>query len=439
MDPTVISSLVMIILLILLILMGVPISISVGLSSIVTLLIFVSLDKATALAANRIFSGINSFSLLAIPFFILAGSIMNTGGIAKRLVNFAKLFTGRLPGSLAQTNIIANMIFGAVSGSAAAGAAAVGGIMGPMQEEEGYGKKFSTAVNIASAPSGMLIPPSNTLIIYSTVAGTVSISALFMAGYIPGILWGIGNMIVAGVMAKKLGYKGSSNNIPLRDKIKIILSVTLDAIPSLLLIVIVIGGILKGIFTASESSVIAVVYATILSGVFYKSLKLKDVPRVLLESANITGIVIFIIGVSTIMSYVMAYTEIPKTIAETFLSITTNKYILLLIMNVVLLIIGTFMDPTPAILIFAPIFLPICQSFGMDPIQFGIIITFNLSIGCMTPPVGTIMFTGCRVANMKIEDVIKTLIPFVVVTILILFLVTYLEPISMAIPRMIGL
>jgi len=416
-----------------LLIIGVPISIGIGLSSTLAMALILPFENAMVTSAQRLFIGTNSFSLLAIPFFILAGNIMNNGGIAIRLVNCAKVISGKLPGSLAQSNIVANMLFGAISGSGVAAAAAVGGTMGPLQEKEGYSKEFSAAVNIASAPTGMLIPPSNTLIVYSTVAGSVSVSALFIAGYIPGILWGLGVMIIAGIMAKKEGYISKDSYSLKRG-----LMVFLDAIPSLLLIVIVIGGILKGVFTATEGSAIAVVYSLVLSFI-YRALKPKDLPRILLDSARMTAIVIFMIGVSSIMSWVMAFTNIPQIIANALLSITSSKIIILLIMNVILLVIGTFMDPTPAVLIFTPIFLPMAESFGMHPVQFGIMIVFNLCIGTITPPVGPILFTGCKVGGVTIEQVFRRLIPFFIVTAVILLLVTFLPELSLTLPRLLDL
>lgn len=358
---------------------------------------------------------------------------MNTGGIAIRLINCAKLFGGRFYGPLAQANVVANMLFGAISGSGVAAAAAVGGTISPIEEKEGYDKKFSAAVNICSAPTGMLIPPSNTLIVYSTVAGSVSVSALFIAGYIPGILWGIGIMIVAAIMAKKLKYKSENKN-SFKEGMKVVL----DAVPSLLLIIIVIGGILKGVFTATEGSAIAVVYSLFLSFI-YKEMKLSDLPKIFLSSAQMTAIVIFMIGVSSIMSWGMSFAHIPQKIAEILLGITDSKIVILIIMNILLLIIGTFMDPTPAVLIFTPIFLPIVQSFGMTPVHFGIMLVFNLCIGTITPPVGPILFTGCKVGRVTIEEVFKWLLPFYLITIIILFIVTFVPSFSLVLPRLFGL
>lgn len=422
-------ALVMVTILVVLLVIGAPIGVAIGMSSAVSMICMIPADVSFATSAQRIFAGSNSFSLIAIPFFILAGNIMNNGGIAQRLVNCAKVISGRMPGALAQSNVVANMLFGAISGSGAAAAAAMGGTIGPLEEKEGYDKNYSTAVNVASAPVGMLIPPSNTMIVYSSVAGSVSIAALFMAGYIPGILWGGAVMVLAGIMAKKRGYQAES-----RVPLKVALKTFWQAIPSLLLIVIVIGGI----FTATEGSAIAVVYATVLS-LIYRAFKIKDIPRIVLEAAKTTGIITFMIGLSSIMSWAMAFTGIPDMIAKAILGLTTNRFLILLLINVLLLVVGTFMDVTPAILIFTPILLPICKSLGMDAIHFGILLCFNLSIGTITPPVGTILFTGCRVGGTTIESVIKTLLPYFGVILIALLLVTYIPQISMFLPHILGL
>lgn len=409
MDLAVQVGLIIFISLVIFLALGVPISISIGLSSTLAMLVILPFNGAMITSAQRMFIGTNSFSLLAIPFFILAGNIMNTGGIAIWLINCAKLFGDRFYGPLAQVNVVANMLFGAISGSGVA------------------------AVNICSAPTGMLIPPSNTLIVYSTVAGSVSVSALFIAGYIPGILWEIGVMIVAAIMAKKLKYKSETQN-SFKEGIKVVL----DAVPSLLLILIVIGGILKGVFTATEGSAIAVVYSLFLSFI-YKEMKLSDLPKIFLSSAQMTAIVIFMIGVSSIMSWGMSFAHIPQKIAEMLLGITDSKIVILIIMNILLLIIGTFMDPTPAVLIFTPIFLPIVQSFGMTPVHFGIMLVFNLCIGTITPPVGPILFTGCKVGRVTIEEVFKWLLPFYLITIIILLVVTFVPSFSLVLPELFGL
>ena len=418
-----------------LLLIGIPISVTIGISSVLSILTALPWENAVFTAAQRIFTGINSFSLLAIPFFVLAGIIMNNGGIAIKLVNFATLLSGKLPGSLAHTNVVGNMLFGAISGSGTAAAAAIGGTMSPLQDEAGYDKDFSAAVNIASAPTGLLIPPSNSLIIYSLVSGGTSVAALFMAGYIPGILWGLGVMIVAFFIARKRGYKNNAERPTFMQALKIFL----DALPSLSLIVIIIGGIIRGIFTATEGAAIAVVYSLLLSMLFYKSIKIKDLPRILLESINMTAMIVFLIGVSSIMSWVLAFTNVPTYITQLILGISDNPVIILLIMNILLLVVGTFMDLTPAILIFTPIFLPIAQNLGMDTIQFGIMLVFNLCIGTITPPVGNTLFVGCRVAKTKIEGVIKNILPFYVSIFVVLMLLTFIPAISLFLPRVMGM
>lgn len=427
------TAVVMVVLLVAMLAMGVSISVSVGLSSAVAMLCMLPADISFATSAQRLFAGANSFSLIAIPFFILAGNIMNNGGIAERIVNVAKVIAGRMPGALAQSNVVANMLFGAISGSGAAAAAAMGGTIGPLEEKEGYDPTYSAVVNIASAPTGMLIPPSNLMIVYSTIAGSVSVAALFMGGYLPGLLWGAAVMVLAGITAKKRGYVAEAR-VPLRQALRIVL----DAVPSLLLIVIIIGGILGGVFTATEASAVAVAYATVLA-FLYKGIGLKDLPRIILDSAKMTGIITLMIGLSSIMSWVMAFTGLPDLIANGILSLTQNRYIILVLMNVILLVVGTFMDPTPAVLIFTPIFLPICQSFGMHPVQFGIMVSMNLCIGTITPPVGSILFTGCKVGRVDIESVVKELLPYFAVILLALLLVTYIPAISMALPTTAGL
>lgn len=427
------TALIMFAVLIVTLLLGFPIAISIGLSSILAILPLLVFENTLVTGAQRIFSGISSFTLIAIPFFVLAGNIMNQGGIAKKLVAFAQSLTGKIPGSLMQTNVLANMMFGAISGSATAACAAMGGILLPMEEEQGYDKKLGTAVNIASAPTGLLIPPTNAFIVYSLVSGGTSVAALFMAGYLPGILWGLGCMLLTFYLCKKRGMKSTSN-----FNLKIVLVTFIDALPALALIIIVIGGIIKGIFTPTEGSIVAVVYTLILSMIFYRTINIKKLITIFAESAKITGIIVFLIGVSTIMSWVMAFTGVPQAISSLILGLTENKILILLLMNLLLLFIGTFMDVTPAILIFTPIFLPIVQSFGMSPVHFGVVLIFNLCIGNITPPVGNTLFIGVRVGNLRIEDVIGELLKYYAVIILVLMLVTYMPAISMYLPALGG-
>ncbi|OBW95434.1 TRAP transporter large permease [Gallibacterium salpingitidis] len=411
---------------------GVPISFSIGIASLLTIMLSLPVDSAIAVIAQKMASGLDSFSLLAIPFFILAGNIMNRGGIALRLIEFAKVIGGRLPGSLAHVNVLANMMFGSISGSAVASGAAMGGIMSPLQKKEGYDPAFSAAVNIASCPTGLLIPPSNTFIVYSLISGGTSIGALFLAGYIPGILMGLSIMLVIGFIAKKRHYPVSP-----KPTYSEALKKTLDALPSLGLIVVIMGGIIGGIFTATEASAFAVVYTLILAMVVYREVKLKELPQIILDSVITTAIVLLLIGTSMGMSWAMANADIPYTISDALLSISDNPIIILLIINVILLVVGVFMDMTPALLIFTPIFLPIVTELGMDPVHFGVLMAFNLSIGICTPPVGSALFIGCSVGGIKINQVIKPLLPFYAVLVLTLFLVTYIPDISLFLPRVL--
>ena len=433
MNIALVSGLIILVLLLIMLIAGVPIAVALGVSSVCAILPIMNLDVAVLTGCQRIFSGISVFSLLAIPFFILAGNIMNKGGIAVRLINLAKLITGRAPGALAQTNILANMLFGSISGSGTAAASAMGSIIGPIEREEGYDPNFSAAVNIATAPTGLLIPPSNVMITYSLVSGGTSVAALFMAGYIPGFLWGLACMLVVYIIAKKNGYRAKSV-FTAKEAGKIIL----QALPCLLLIIIVIGGIIFGVFTATEGSVVAVVYSLFLSLFIYRSISFKEIPQILKESAEMTGIIIFLIGVSSIMSWVMAFTNIPALVSTALLSVSSNKIVILLLINVILLIVGTFMDMTPACLIFTPIFLPVCSALGMDTIHFGIMMIFNLCIGTITPPVGTTLFVGVKVGKVQIETVFKQLLIYFAAIFVVLLLVTYIPALSLWLPKVMG-
>ncbi len=412
---------------------GVPIAFAIGAATFLTFLLFMSFDQSLFIVAQQMASGLDSFTLLAIPFFILAGNIMNRGGIAMRLINFAQVLGGRLPGALAHCNVIANMMFGSISGSAVASAAAVGGVMAPLQKKEGYDPAFSAAVNIASCPTGLLIPPSTTFIVYSLITGGTSIAALFMAGYVPGILMGLGLMTVAGFIARKRGY-------PLAPKPTLcqVWHAARDAILPLGLIVVIMGGIITGAFTATEASAAAVVYTLFLALVWYREISIRDLPAIIMESAVTTSIVLLMIGASIAMSRVMAFGGIPYLISDTLLAISDNPLAILLLINIALLIVGTFMDMTPALLIFTPIFLPVVQSLGMDPVHFGVMMTLNLCIGICTPPVGSALFVGCSVGKTSIASVIRPLLPFYAVLFGLLLLVTYVPQISLFLPRILG-
>jgi tripartite ATP-independent transporter DctM subunit len=413
--------------------LNVPIAISIGVSSILTMLFTIAPGPAVTTVAQQMATGINSFTLLAIPFFILSGMLMGRGGIARRLIDMAKVIVGVFPGGLAYVNILACMFFGAISGSAVAATSAIGGFMIPIMNKEGYNKNFNTAITVTASTTGLLIPPSNILIVYSLASGGVSIAALFIAGYLPGILVGLGLIAVAAITAIIKKYPTGSR-VSLLEALKKVL----DSIPSLLLIVIVIGGIIAGFFTATEASAVAVVYSFFLSVVLYREIKLKEIPEVLLKTVETTAIVMLLIGASTAMSWILSYENIPQNISATLVSLTNSKVVIFLIINMVLLAVGTFMDMTPAVLIFTPIFLPVATNLGMDPIHFGIMMVLNLCIGLCTPPVGSVLFVGCGISKTSITDMIKPLLPLYIAMVVALLLVTYIPEISLFLPKFFG-
>lgn len=430
-----ISSLFLILAVLLVLLaLGVPIAYSIGISALVAILPSMPLDVSVVTAAQRTFVGMSSFSLTAIPFFILAGNLMNQGGIAKRLVDFVMALLGKLPGALLVTNAGANALFGAISGSASAAAAAVGSMVREGEEEQGYDPALCAATNGASAPSGLLIPPSNALITYSLASGGTSVAALFLGGYVPGLLWALCCIVVGVILAMKKGYKG----IPGKFDWANLGRCTLKAIPALSLIVVVIGGIVRGIFTATEGSAIAVVYALIL-GVCYRNITLKSFWSIVVDSAKMSGMVVFLIGVSNILGWVMSFLQIPQAVSAALLGLTENKYLILLIMNVILLVAGTFMDVTPAILIFTPLFLPIVKTFGMHPVHFGLILVYNLCIGNITPPVGNTLFVSIKVGKTTLAKTIPYMLWYYAAILIGLLLVTYVSGLSMGLPMLAGL
>ncbi|WP_066220033.1 TRAP transporter large permease [Formosa haliotis] len=412
---------------------GTPVAWSIAISSVLTMLVSIPALPAFTTVSQRMGTGLDSFALLAIPFFVLSGQLMNKGGIAHRLIAFAKTLVGSLPGGLALINVIGAMLMGAIAGSAMASASAMGSILGPEMEKEGYSKEFGAAVNITSSTTGLIIPPSNVLIVYSLASGGVSIAALFLAGYIPGILTGLLLMLVASFWAKKKKYKLGE-----RSSLKNVFKTFIDAVPSLFLLVVVIGGIVSGIFTATEASAIAVLYTLIL-GFIYKEITFKSLPSILLESSTTTAIVMLLIGASMSMSWVMSYENIPQDISSALLGISDNPVVILLIINLLLLFVGIFMDMTPAVLIFTPIFLPVVTKLGMDPIQFGIIMVLNLCIGLCTPPVGSVLFVGVGVAQTTIQKVIKPLLPLFLAMIFALFLVTFFPKLTLWLPSLFDL
>ncbi|MGS2739811.1 TRAP transporter large permease [Sinomicrobium sp. M5D2P17] len=420
--------LILLISFVLLLAIGVPVAWSIGISSLVTMLVTIDSIPAFTTVAQRMATGLDSFALLAIPFFVLAGQIMNQGGIAERLITFAKSLIGSLPGGLSYVNVVSAMLFGAISGSALAATSAIGGILGPHMEKEGYSREFSAALNVTSSTTGLVIPPSNILIVYSLASGGVSIAALFLAGYLPGILMGLALMAVAAVWIRRKKYPAGE-----RSTIKQILTSFLHAFPSLFLLVVVIGGIVAGIFTATEASGIAVLYSLILSFV-YKEMDLKKLRKVFLRSVRTNSIVMLLIATSMAMSWVMSYEDIPQSVSSAMLGLSDNKYVILLMINLILLVVGMFMDMTPAVLIFTPIFLPVVKDLGVDPVHFGIMMVMNLCVGLCTPPVGSVLFVGVGIAQTTIQKVIKPLVPLFIAMFIVLLLVTYIPEISTWLP-----
>ena len=427
------SILILIVSFIILMGIGVPVAWALGFSSFLTLTVTIASVPSATTIAQRMGVGLDSFALLAIPFFILAGEIMNKGGIANRLINLAKAMTGRLPGGLLYVNVIAAMLFGAIAGSAAAAASAIGGILGPRMEKEGYPRELGASVNITASTTGLIIPPSNVLIVYSLASGGVSIAALFIAGYIPGLLIGLFLMITAAIFIKRHKLKPGEPT-----SLKELGTKFLAAFPSLMLLVVVIGGIVIGVFTATEASAIAVVYTLGLSFV-YGEIKMKNLPAILLKSSETTAIVMLLIATSMSMSWAMSSENIPQSISSALLALSDNKFVILIMINLILLFVGTFMDMTPAVLIFTPIFLPAVVTLGIDPVHFGIIMVLNLCIGVCTPPVGSVLFIGVGVAKTTIAKVFLPLLPFFLAMLLGLLIITLVPELTLWLPSVFGL
>jgi tripartite ATP-independent transporter DctM subunit len=428
------SALILISVFFVLLLLNVPISFCIGLATLCTMLLSMDLLPAVTTLAQRMAGGLNSFALLAIPFFVLSGLLMGRGGIAKRLIEAAMALVGSLPGGLALVNVLSCMLFGAISGSAVAATSAIGSFMVPEMKKQGYDVNYSAAVTAAAATTGMLIPPSNIMIVYAIASGGVSIAALFVAGYLPGILLGLGLMVVCAGYAKMKGYPLAAR-LPLSLTFKKMAA----AIPSLLMIILVIGGIISGAFTATEAGAIAVVYSFVLAVCVYREVKVKELPAILLKSAETTAIVMALIATSAAMSWILSYENIPQTVSQGLLTLSENPLLILLLINIILLIVGAFMDMTPAVLIFTPIFLPVAVELGMSPLHFGIMMILNLSIGLVSPPVGSVLFVACAVAKTKLESLIKPLLPMYAAMFVVLMMVTYIPAISEFLPNLFGL
>ncbi|MDA0345889.1 MAG: TRAP transporter large permease [Verrucomicrobia bacterium] len=429
MDPQV---LILVVVFFGLLVLHVPIAVCIAVATIVTILSLGDVPTAF-IVSQKVSTGIASFPLLAIPFFILSGVLMGEGGMARRLMDFANSVVGRFHGGLAYVNTMTCMMFGAISGSAAAAVSSIGGFMIPEMERKNYSREFSVALTTTSATTGLLIPPSNIMIVYAVVAGNVSVAGLFLGGLVPGILMGL--LIMAACFLMNRSKNVGSGDVA---SLKKVFFSFLHALPSLLLVLIVIGGILGGIFSATEASAVAVAYALILGVIIYREVKIQDLPRILLKSAKTTSVVMILVGASQAMGWVLAYEQIPQTVSSALLAISENKLVILLIINLMLLIVGTFMDMTPAVLIFTPILLPVVMKLGVEPVHFGIFMIANLCIGLCTPPVGTCLFIGCGVGNTTIAKVVKPLIPIFIAMAIGLLLITYVPGLSTWLPGVFG-
>lgn len=415
-----------------LLLLDVPIAFAIGIATTLALLPLAHLSPGVRVATGMV-TGVESFTLLAIPFFILAGLLMGEGGMARRLIDFANAWVGPLPGGLAYVNVLTCMLFGSISGSATAAVSSVGSALIPEMHRSGYDRRFAVALTATAATTGLIIPPSNILIVYAVVAGNISIAALFVAGILPGILIGLLIAAACGILSVRHGY-GSGRPFQLIHA----LTATLHALPALGLVLIILGGILSGFFTATEASAIAVVYALVL-GFIYRELRLRDLPRLLHRAAVTTAVVMLLIGLSSAMSWLLAYQQVPARLSATLLGLSDSPLMILLIINITLLLVGTVLDMTPAVLIFTPIFLPVAVGLGMDPVQLGIVLVANLCIGLCTPPVGTCLFVGCSVGGTRIAEVIRPMLPMYAAMLIGLMVITYWPTLSLWLPRMLDL
>lgn len=416
----------------LLLILNVPIALCIGLATLMTI-VSIGDVPANYIVAQRVATGISSFPLLAIPFFILSGLLMGEGGMARRLIAFADATVGWATGGLSYVNTLTCMMFGSISGSATAAVSSVGGFMIPEMNKQGYDRAFNVAVTTTAATTGLLIPPSNVMIVYAVVAGNVSVAALFMAGILPGIVVGLSIMIVCALISRTRGY-GTPSKTSLRRVVK----TGAEALPSLLLVFIIIGGILSGVFSPTEAAAIAVAYAFVLAVAFYREVRWTDMPRILLKAGVTTSVVMLLVGCSQAMSWVLAYQNIPQTVSAALLELSTNPVVIFIIINILLLAVGVFMDMTPAVLIFTPILLPVVINLGMHPVHFGILLIANLSIGLCTPPVGTCLFIGCGVGKVSMARALPAMIPFFFAMLFALLLITYWPALSLWLPTLLG-
>jgi tripartite ATP-independent transporter DctM subunit len=412
-----------------LVLLRVPIAFTLGISAVLTAFY---LDLPLAIMAQGMVRGINSFALLAIPFFILAGEIMGEGGICHRLIAFSNAIVGRIRGGLALVNVLASMFFGGISGSSVADTSAVGSMLIPMMKKKGYDADYSVAVTITGSTQGILIPPSHNMIIYSLVAGGVSVGGLFLAGLIPGVVLGLALMLASYIIAVKRDYP-AGEKVPLRSAVIAVK----DAALGLFTAVIVVGGVITGLYTATESAAVAALYAFVVAFFIYREVPLSHVRVILMKSLKTLAIVMALIATSSAFGWMLAYLKVPALATEALLAISTSKYVILLVINILLLFLGCIMDMAPLILITTPILLPVALKIGVDPIHFGIIMMLNLAIGLITPPVGSTLFVGCAIGGVTIEKLSRTMIPFYSTMIIILLLITYIPEICMFLPNLV--
>ena len=418
-----------------LLLLGLPVSIALALAALVGLLADVPAVPAFATVAQRMATGIDSFVLLAIPLFVLSGQLLNHGGAAKRLVELGRCIVARMPAGLAWVTVLGGLLFGAISGSAVAAAAAIGSFMIPQMERDGYDRGFAAAINLTSATTGLLVPPSNILIVYGLAAGGLSITALFVAGYVPGILLGLGVAVAATLVAKRRGQGGKRTDTPSFAEFS---RLRWRALPTLVLVVLAMGGIVAGWFTATEAAGVSVAYALVLGVAVHRELRLADLPRIVVSSAATTGVVMLLIAGSIALSWVLALANVPQAVGAALVETTSQPLVLLLVVNVFLLLLGCVFDMTPAVLLFTPIFLPAAEALGIDPVHFGIVLVLNLCIGLCTPPVGTVLYVGLGAANVPLRAVLPYLLPLYVGMIVALVLVTLFPALSLWLPRALG-
>ncbi|WP_238082554.1 MULTISPECIES: TRAP transporter large permease [Pseudescherichia] len=412
--------------------LGMPVAFAVGLSAVAGAL---WIDLPLEALMIQITSGVNKFTLLAIPFFILAGAIMAEGGIARRLVNFAYVFVGFIRGGLSLVNIVASTFFGAISGSSVADTASIGSVMIPEMEKKGYPREYAAAVTASGSVQAILIPPSHNSVIYSLAAGgTVSIATLFIAGVLPGLLLGVSLMVLCLGFAHKRGYP-KGERIPFKQALKILF----DALWGLMTVVIILGGILSGIFTATESAAVACLWAFFVTMFIYRDYKWSELPKLMCRTVKTVTIVMILIGFAAAFGSVMTYMQLPMRITEFFTSLSDNKYVILMYLNIMLLVVGTLMDMAPLILILTPVLLPVTNSLGIDPVHFGMIMMVNLGIGLITPPVGSVLFVASAVSKQKIETVVKAMMPFYAMLLVVLAMVTYIPAISLWLPGVLGM